>query len=230
MDDGDEPYSPGGSDDDDDDGSVVPYASLMTQMPGTAVSAVNPHLMALVSSSASNSRDQPSPTTSLDQADLQRKMEELVRQIEVQKQEIAMLGGDEPANVAAASGLSGIAIPSNLKEILNSIRGAPPPSTASAAINYGVEEYDPTAVVPSASGAIAYQPLAVGYVPAAVDNAPSKLAQLTDEELLNMVPDDIRNEILPPKRAKFDQSANMSRYTVVSQEPPPPGMGDEYVP
>lgn len=221
MDDGDEPYSPGGSDDDDDDNGVLPYASLMAQIP-SAVSA-NPQLLALMSS-ASNSRDQPSPTTSLDQADLQRKMEELVRQIEVQKQEIAMLGGEK----TAAGGLSGIAIPPNLKEILNSIQGNV--SAASGSTNYGIEEYDPM-VQPSAS-AIAYQQLGVGYIPAVKDNAPSKLAQLTDEQLLNMVPDDIRNEILPTNRpppTQLDPTVNMSKYHV-SQEPQPPGIDEEYVP
>lgn len=217
MDDGDEPYSPGGSDD-DDDGGVLPYASLMAQVP-SAVST-NPQLIALMSS-VGNSRDQQSPTTSLDQADLQRKMEELVRQIEVQKQEIALLGGEKPTS----TGLSDIAIPSNLKEILNSINGKASGSTA-----YGTEEYDPMVVQPSPS-AIAYHQLAVGYTPASKVSAPSKLAQLTDEELLNMVPDEIRNEIMPAKRppAHLDQSGVISKYTVL-QEPLPPGMDEEYVP
>lgn len=220
MDDGDEPYSPGGSDDDEDDG-VLPYASLMSQLP-SALSA-NQQLVALMSS-ASNSRDQPSPTSSLDQVELQRKMEELMRQIEVQKQEIALLGGEKPTE----GGLSGIAIPSNLKEILNSIKGG----ATSGSVNYGTEEYDPMVVQPSAS-AVAYQQLNVGYTPAATNNAPSKLAQLTDEELLSMVPDEIRNEILPPKRPPIvldHPSANMSSKYSVSQEPLPPGMDEEYVP
>lgn len=206
-------------------------------MPIPTAVAANPLLQTLMSS-ASNSREQPSPTNLLDQAELNRKMEELGRQIAAQKQEIAgMLNLDEPYSPTSmlgiekpANSLSNIAIPSNLQEILNSIKGT---SNASTTMKYGAdEEYDPTAVVPSASS-LSYQPMGVGYLPVIPDNAPSKLAQLTDEELLRMVPDDM----VAPKRTttvdfgggSFAAASVRSKYTV-AQEPLPPGMDDEYVP
>lgn len=233
MDDGDEPYSPGGSDEDDD--SIMPYSSL--------VQPVNPLIQSLSSSSASNSRDQPSPSCPLDQIAIQRKMEELTRQIEEQKMEIAGMLHDDPRTAVQldepysptsmlmadkqAVGLSGIAIPANLQEILNSIKG----TTNSSMAVYGNVEYDPTAVVPSAA-ALSYQQqqsMNVTYNPAVKDNTPSKLAQLTDEELLSMVPDDAREHLAMPKKAANPSESVRSMYHLQSALHPP-GVDEEYVP
>lgn len=55
-----------------------------------------------------------------------------------------------------------------------------------------------------------------------VSDAPSRLAQLTDDELMRLVPDDSLIDIAPPptKKSKFED------------EPPPPGLeeDEEYKP
>ena len=196
MEDGDEPYSPGGSDEE------LPYTSIISKpsLPPATVTQ-----------------------TKTEQDEIQRKMDELNRQIEAQEMEIAILNtkitvGDGPgesssgttSSTSIAPGLANISIPSNLVEILKSIKNSSNPadvgmdgSTAMASTSsYDLvdeEEYTPTA--PSSLSF----PLDSGYVPTTLipqTQGPSKLAQLTDEELLRMVPDDLI-EPPPPKKSKY---------------------------
>lgn len=163
--------------------------------------------------------------------DIQRKMDELNRQIELQKQEIAyiqttsgidepyspsrpvsppMMSGDNDSN--AIPGLGDIAIPTNLADILQAIKG-PTPMASTSANSYmttmACDEYTPInpAIYVTTSD----------YMPATttMSNAPGKLAQMTEEELLRLVPDDSLISAPPLKKTKFDV------------EPLPPGVEEE---
>lgn len=272
MEDGDEPYSPGGSDTENNNFAATPEQTVVTQQPPFPIVPAT----AVTEETSSNQ---------LDQDEIQRKMDELTRQIEAQKMEIAgmlqtdVVHLDEPYSPtsllgsAAASAstkrsipaLAEISIPSNLQEILNSINKVSVQETASndaptLVISDSDEEYTPTA-----STGIPYESSSAGYIPSkkllgneALSSAPahlysqtlnvqeqgnlittqkepSKLAQLTDEELLSMVPDDIRMESIPlPKRSSNTDAggipsvAKKTKYHLY--DPPPPGLEEEYVP
>lgn len=205
IDDENEPYSPGGSDD---------------ELPGVS---------------------QKIPTT-LPEDEMRRKMDEISRQIEMQKREIELLSApvnDEPYSPSGPvspstqfatgvdsdeqniiPGLGDIPIPSNLADILKTIKGPSTdmPIAMSSAMSYGAnnisDEYTPINPVSTI-----YQSV-VDYIPATTANqAPGKLAQMTDEELLRMVPDDSLISPPPAKKTRFDV------------EPLPPGVdNDEYIP
>lgn len=188
-------------------------------------------------------------------------MDELNRQIEAQKMEIAMLDSDAvtvdepysptssmstnktPATIPA---LANISIPSNLQEILNTIKQKssftdPTNTTSKSAIaTIDDEEYTPTPMDTEYSPSADYIPMKtsnlkhfqstpINHTMQSTSKEPSKLAQLTEEELLSMVPDDIE---LPPvtsfKKQPNDVLLRMSNYDIY--EPPPPGEEDEYVP
>lgn len=142
---------------------------------------------------------------------------------------------------AKISTLANISIPSNLQEILNSIKqvsslpSTDPHTIATKSVTpVDDEEYTPIPIDAE------YNP--VDYVPMkpfhakhymdtmqSTSKEPSKLAQLTEEELLSMVPDDID---LPPvssfkKQSNESNATRMSNYAMF--EPPPPGE-EEYVP
>lgn len=197
----------------------------------------------------------------MEQDEIQRKMDELNRQIEAQKMEIAgMLHSDDVTDdepyspsssmsaitkpSAAIPALANISIPSNLQEILNSIKQVSATvdqiSKPSTSMSDDDDEYTP---IPMDSE---YNPSAADYIPMTTSNLkhfqsssmdpmqstskePSKLAQLTEEELLSMVPDDIE---LPPvtsfKKHSNESTSRMSNYDVF--EPAPSGEDDEYIP
>lgn len=199
----------------------------------------------------------------MEQDEIQRKMDELNRQIEAQKMEIDgllhsdVVQVDEPYSPTSsmsttkkpATILANISIPSNLQEILNSIKQVSSLPTAdqnitskSAAATTSImnedEEYTPTQLDSEYSPSADYIPMKTShlkhYQATAMDSMqstskePSKLAQLTEEELLSMVPDDIE---LPPvtsfKKQSNESAQRMSNYDIY--EPPPPGE-EEYVP
>lgn len=202
----------------------------------------------------------------LEQDEIQRKMDELNRQIEAQKMEIAGMLDPEVATVdepysptssmstnnkpAAIPTLANISIPSNLQEILNSIKqvsslpmpdqimnSAKSATTATLAIDDDEEytpthmdsEYNPSAdYIPMKTSNLKHFPMSsYDTTMQSTSKEPSKLAQLTEEELLSMVPDDIE---LPPvtsfKKQTNEPATRMSNYDIF--EPPPPG--EEYVP
>lgn len=165
-----------------------------------------------------------------EEEDIQRKMDELNRQIELQKQEIAYIqtasGIEEPyspsrpvspplmtsdADSDQIPGLGDIAIPTNLADILQAIKG-PMPMAGTSSHSYTMttmscDEYTPiNSYVTTAD----YMPMT-----ATMSNAPGKLAQMTEEELLRLVPDDSLISAPPPKKPKFDV------------EPLPPGVEEE---
>lgn len=234
--DGDEPYSPGGSDDE------IPFQNTKV-IPATAQTS--------------------SLYAQLEQEEIQRKMDELNRQIEAQKMEIAMLdpevvSAEEPyspsSSLSAAPSqipaLANISIPSNLQEILNSIKqvstlpstdsivpkSAAATTTTSITVDDDEEynpiptdtEYNPSDYVPMKTLHTKHFQCAPMDAVQSTSKEPSKLAQLTDEELLSMVPDDID---LPPvsslKKQTNESVTRMSNYAVY--EPPPPG-DEEYIP
>lgn len=221
MDD-DEPYSPGGSDDNDLTLNTISSSFL-------AGTSSNPAPIA------------PTSSKSDQENQIQREMEELQRQIEAEKQQIALhLQGvvDEPysptnsvsppittniSDVVSTSsnsgipGLANISIPSNLADILKNINAA-----SSHPGIPGIGQYNPAAIdtsidaeyVPTASAGTSSM---LSYASATTTDysfttsvagasgqasEPSKLAQLTDEELLRLVPDEI--ELAPPKRPKYE--------------------------
>ncbi|KAI9580842.1 hypothetical protein GQX74_013390 [Glossina fuscipes] len=199
--DADEPYSPGGSSDDDD----VPL--MPVKLPTANAGEIAP----------SSSDD-----------DLKRKMDEINRQIAAQEMEIAGLLTGEPTAFAATSAtsnvLANISIPSNLSQILASInikpavaagepQPPPPPligsliksKTVASAEDVGIEEYNPTETL-NKNVEPNDKPTAAN-----VSSKSSRLAQLSEAELLSMVPDDIIIEKTPAPES-YDE------------EPPPPGV------
>lgn len=192
--DDDEPYSPGGSDDDN--------------LPPLGISGI----IAPVVDDA-----------------LKLEMDEINRQIEMNRKEIELLNTaklDEPYSpsrpvspspsgssmIPGLGNITNISIPSDLADILKSISGA----SMTGVDAMPTEEYAPTHPIMHTGD---YIP-GLSASPPTV-SAPSKLARMTDEELLRMVPDDSLIDIAPSpaKKTKFDV------------EPLPPGIDEEeYVP
>ncbi|XP_037819855.1 serine-rich adhesin for platelets [Lucilia sericata] len=193
LNDADEPYSPGGSSDDD-----LPL--LPVKMPSNV-----DHMQAA-------------------EDELKRKMEEINRQIAAQEMEIAGLLTGEPTAFGSASAsssnvLANISIPSNLSQILASIKTTgkdqsvvppPPPligsllkSSSGAMVTSATEEeYNPAE---SMGSTFEDKNSATG----SNTSSTSLLAKLSEAELLSMVPDDI--VITPNKPTRYE-------------EPPPPGV------
>ncbi|KAJ6642478.1 Death-inducer obliterator 1 [Pseudolycoriella hygida] len=237
MEDGDEPYSPGGSDDE------IPFQNTKT-IPTSSIQTSCLYAQ-------------------MEQDEIQRKMDELNRQIEAQKMEIAgMLHSDvvvdEPysptssmstTSKPAIPALANISIPSNLQEILNSINkvtslptaGTSLSTTSTASTLLIDEEYTPTTMDMGYNSSAGYIPMKTtnrkSFQSASTDmmqstsKEPSKLAQLTEEELLSMVPDDIElapvAPVAPFRKQSNDPTTRMPNYNIF--EPPPPGE-EEYIP
>lgn len=226
MDD-DEPYSPGGSDDNDMSLNTI-SSSFLAGSTSNSIPEFSKPIMAT--------------SSKLDQENqMQREMEEINRQIEAEKKQIALhlqtADIDEPysptnsvsppintnisdvVSTSSNSALANISIPANLADILKNIAASsnqvmpmnqynPLPMDA----NMADSEYIPS-ITPSTTSMLGYTTVAsneYGFTTsmASVTNKmsssePSKLAQLTDEELLKLVPDEI--ELAPPtKRPKYD--------------------------
>ncbi|KNC31839.1 hypothetical protein FF38_12420 [Lucilia cuprina] len=188
LNDADEPYSPGGSSDDD--------LPLLPVKMSTNVD----HMQAA-------------------EDELKRKMEEINRQIAAQEMEIAGLLTGEPTAFGSASAsssnvLANISIPSNLSQILASIKTTgkdqsvvppPPPligSLLKSSSSATEEEYNPAESIGST---FEDKNTATG----SNTSSTSLLAKLSEAELLSMVPDDI--VITPNKPTRYE-------------EPPPPGV------
>lgn len=196
----------------------------------------------------------------MEQDEIQRKIDELNRQIEAQKMEISglphsdVVSVDEPysptssmsTNKKPATILANISLPSNLQEILNRCKQVSTAdqlitsksATATTSIINDDEEYTPTQMDSEYNPSADYIPMKTSnlkhFQSTSIDTMqitskePSKLAQLTEEELLSMVPDDIQ---LPPvtsfKKQSNESATRMLNYDIY--EPPPPGE-EEYVP
>lgn len=246
IEDGDEPYSP--EDSDDGDPSHLLPATILAKSVAPSIPAA----------------------PSVDQDKIKREMEELNRQIEAEKMEIALLHTadiDEPYSPSNSvsppmsapisvvdsqssnniPALANISIPANLADILKSIKCTASTSSAPSLVS---SNYDPSTILvgssaqltanyTSISGHITSEYVPPTTVPTYIDllgastsdyttstsikNEPSKLAQLTDEELLRLVPDDMDfGAVVSPssKKPKYDL------------EPAPPGIDDddEYCP
>lgn len=107
------------------------------------------------------------------------------------------------------------------------------------------DEYVPSSITTASNSytpaAYHYKQVAIGSSSSASSSGPSKLAQLSDAELMSMVPDDIVLEDLNKKsmeqsmdvddgdgdKEKIDDSKNIKWDNA---EPPPPGLEDEYEP
>lgn len=194
MDD-DEPYSPGGSDDDDLSLNTIPTSYLASSIAKPIIPdySTKPAVVAPVMSKFD-----------------QDKLDELNRQIELEKKQIANLQTvdiDEPysptssvsppINTNLSDVVSNISIPANLVDILKNVASFGGPTSNQMPINqYGAAMIDDNEYVPVASASSS----SIGYAPApsqlippitTASSQPSKLAQLTDEELLRLVPDEI---------------------------------------
>lgn len=192
--DDDEPYSPGGSDDLEDD-LTMSTAYLPVSNP---VNSINDYAKPSGGANTMSKFDQ-------------EKLDELNRQIEAEKKQIAMLGTvdiDEPYSPTSSvsppinPNLSNISIPANLADILKNVASFGSSSNQMSLNQYNTsmldtsDEYVPTSSATSSS---------LGYIPAVPaqlvrqqpaiiptsSSQPSKLAQLTDEELMRLVPDEI---------------------------------------
>ncbi|XP_062543466.1 mucin-4 isoform X2 [Armigeres subalbatus] len=206
-DDDDEPYSPGGVSDDSDHFADV-TAIVETKAPPTL--------------------------------DFETELDELNRKIAEEKSEIvgiinkAELKEEEIKSTLDPSLITDIAIPSNLSEILASIKS----TSAVDMLKVGSEKDTDDEYVPSA----VYSGYKSGYgygtgksrtgISESTNPSTSRLAKLTEEELLRMVPDD---SYLQPTSAKKSTSSvvNLTSDDSVplakkpkweSSEPPPPGL------
>lgn len=170
MDD-DEPYSPGGSDEDDPALSTIPTSSYLSSIPDYSKTVA--------------------PAAGLSQYD-REKLKELERQIEMEKMEIAMHlknNIDEPysptnsvsppINTNLSDVAPNISIPV-LTDILKNVGAFGSSSQPYTTMDTSDNEYVPG---PATSATI--------YAPTQMSSQPSKLAQLTDEELMRLVPDEI---------------------------------------
>lgn len=190
MDD-DEPYSPGGSDDLDDDlaASTIPTSYLSS----TTVNPIPNYAKPLTGSSTMSKFEM-------------EKLEELNRQIENEKKQILHLRTavdiDEPysptssvsppINTNLSDVVSNISIPANLADILKNVASFGSSNVQMSMNQYGAammdtEEYVPVSAVASS---MTYAPVSSQLTQSAASQ-PSKLAQLTEEELLALVPDGI---------------------------------------
>lgn len=194
MDD-DEPYSPGGSDDDDLSLNSIPAAYL------AASNTINPI------------SDYAKPMGSVNSSSKfgQEKLDEINRQIEAEKKQIAMHLGtadiDEPYSPTSSvsppinPNLSNISIPANLADILKNVASfgsssnQMPLNQYSSMMDTSDTEYSEYVPVATASATMNYAPAPTQLLPPpsliTASSQPSKLAQLTDEELLRLVPDEI---------------------------------------
>lgn len=188
--DDDEPYSPGGSDEEDLSLNSIPTSYLSSTTANPIPDYVNP----TVSVGALSSFDK-------------QKLEELNRQIEAEKKEIAMhlqtADIDEPyspsssvsppINTNLSDVVSNISIPANLADILKNVASfqstnnqLPMNQYSASLMDTSETEYVPVAT----SSSLSYAPT-TSQMSHSVSSQPSKLAQLTDEELLRLVPDEI---------------------------------------
>lgn len=197
--DDDEPYSPGGSDDDDLSLNTIPNSYLSSTSTSTTTNPI-PNL------------EYPKSLTMcgsiLSSFDKQQ-LEELNRQIELEKKEIAMhlqtVDIDEPysptssvsppINPNLSDVVSNISIPANLADILKNCASFGSTSNQIPGMHYtnmmdnSENEYVPSAPVTTT---INYAPTPSQLIQSmSASSQPSKLAQLTDEELLRLVPDEI---------------------------------------
>lgn len=191
MDD-DEPYSPGGSDEDDLAPSTIPTSYLSS----STINPVPDYAKPLTGSSTMSKFEM-------------EKLEELNRQIEQEKKQIAMhlrtVDIDEPysptssvsppINTNLSDVVSNISIPANLADILKNVASfgssnvqMPMNQYNTTALLDASDEYVPVATV--AGSSMTYAPVPTQLTQSAASQ-PSKLAQLTDEELLRLVPDEI---------------------------------------
>lgn len=156
--------------------------------------------------------------------------------------------------------LANIVIPSNLQDILASIKNVPtaasvkeeifpsknvstqnysiqstqPPIISSQTSSSADEEYNPISTSSSAMYTALYEP-GKSFDDSQSSNPPtnsgSKLAKLSDAELMSMVPDDAL--LFPPeptKNARNVENVKQTKGTFDDFEPPPPGLEDEYMP
>lgn len=189
MDD-DEPYSPGGSDEDDLTLNTIPTTYLAAS---NTINPITDYAKPLGSANTMSKFDQ-------------EKLDELNRQIEAEKKQIAMHLGtvdiDEPYSPTSSvsppinPNLSNISIPANLADILKNVASFGSSSNQIPLNQYGsIMDTSDTEYVPVSSGSssISYAPAQLLPPPPLVtaSSQPSKLAQLTDEELMRLVPDEI---------------------------------------
>ncbi|EDW67985.1 death-inducer obliterator 1 [Drosophila virilis] len=139
--------------------------------------------------------------------DLERKVNEINRQIAAQRMEIAGLLNVEPSILDKPSSsskmLASISIPPNLTKILASLKEKSESQTRPKSSED--EEYNPEDAITSNSSYGMATKSAVGAT-----KAKSRLAQLSEAELLSMVPDNMV-DLTPTNSATND-------------EPPPPGV------
>ncbi|KAH8247770.1 hypothetical protein KR038_009661 [Drosophila bunnanda] len=133
--------------------------------------------------------------------DLERQVDEINKQIAAQQMEIAGLLQPTVSASSSNSVLAGISIPANLSKILASIKNK---RDTSAAVGDGDDEYNPEDAI-TTSSSFSAKPTSKG-----------RLAQLSEAELLSMVPDNMAG-IMP--------STSKSRHPHPPLQPPPPPPG-----
>ncbi|XP_030369793.1 uncharacterized protein LOC115620614 isoform X2 [Scaptodrosophila lebanonensis] len=149
--------------------------------------------------SPGGSSDDDLPATTTNKYDLKRKVEEINKQIAAQQIEIAgLLHSAEPPVLETSNVLAGISIPPNLSSILARIKDKSEVVVKEMPTSDDI--YNPESTISSNSS----------YTLEQARKSTSRLAQLSEAELLSMVPDDLID--VAPKSS--------TRY----EEPPPPGV------
>ena len=143
----------------------------------------------------------------MDALRLQKEMEELNRRIAEEKNQIVGIIkksdiGEAEIKKTLPTSLIGIALPSNLKDILKSINIVGSASKVETPISEDVtmidedEEYVPecpsSSLLGYKSAGFSYTATSTSTVDTPPKDSTSKLATLTEEELLRMVPDDAK--------------------------------------
>ncbi|XP_055853477.1 uncharacterized protein LOC129917135 [Episyrphus balteatus] len=172
----------------------------------------------------SSDDDVSSQTIPVRDDDLKRKMDEINRQIEAQKMEIAgLLSHDQ------SSSLANISIPSNLQQILASIQSKPdPPSQPSTSGKVPPPPIPPPPMIGSLSQFSHDEEYTPEHSAISRDPKPSRLAQLSEAELLSMVPDNIDIASSNTSHKNMSASDQPPEKRPRWSEPPPPGMESDY--
>ncbi|KAL7727010.1 hypothetical protein ACLKA6_010053 [Drosophila palustris] len=156
---------------------------------------------------SSDDNDDLPTSTPGNKNDLERKVDEINKQIAAQRMEIAGLLNVEPSVLnkpsSSSSVLANISIPPDLTKILASIKDITETNVKS--VSADDEEYNPEDVITTNSS----YGMGKRY-PDCATRTKSRLAQLSEAELLSMVPDNLVD--LPPTT------------TTRHDEPPPPGV------
>ncbi|KAH8312444.1 hypothetical protein KR044_010768 [Drosophila immigrans] len=155
---------------------------------------------------SSDDDDDLATSNPINKDELERKVNEINKQIAAQRKEIAgLLNVESPTPLPLSSALVNIPSIPNLNKILASLKEKTANIVKASAGND--DEYNPEDAITSNNS----------YGMGNATRTKSRLAQLSEAELLSMVPDNLVDDLAPTSSS----SLTTTRY---SEEPPPPGV------